>query len=252
MKMALKSVDFSEISKKIYKNYNTHENNIKEHRVKTSIINLSSFYDGYQCEIKDINSEITPSKDNPTVADFADIFKTFEEYPSNLHKPKRLPIKELQQRMNCTMARDMTIMVNSREQSPGSTSLQNMSCTTELPSASEIYNGFKKFQQKLTQFLNETQQQECAQSFEKKLDQLSAFAKQLEKLCPAVNNIEQAFKPEEEKKLQNILANLEELNYIRENQEIFTNGTPTANTQSARTESFMNLITYLLNTVSSM
>nr|XP_014097316.1 augmin complex subunit msd5 [Bactrocera oleae] len=254
MKMSLQSVDFSQISKHIYKNHNEHERNIKEYRVKTSIINLSGFYENYQREVKEINSEITPSKDNPTVADFADIFKAFEEYPSNLHKPKRLPTKEQQQRMNCTMARDMTIMVNTREQSPCSTSLQNiMRTAAELPSASEIYNDFKKFQQKLIQFLNETQQQDVsALSYEKKLDQLCAFGKQLEKLCPTVNDTKQAFTHEEERKLQSILANLEELNYIRENQEIFTNGAPTVNAQSARTDSFMNLITYLLNTVSNM
>lgn len=251
--MPLQSVDFSEISKKIHKNHNEHEKNIKEHRVKTSIMNLSDFYDAYQREVKEINSEITPSKDNPSVSDFADIFKAFEEYPSNLSKPKRMPTKEQQQRMNCTMARDMSIMINSREQSPSMTSLQNiMRNAAELPSASEIYNDFKKFQQKLAQFLQETQQQECAKSYEKKLDQLCAFGKQLEKLCPTVSNTEQAFTSEEEAKLQTILANLEELNYIRENQEIFTNGTPTVSTQSARTESFMNLITYLLNTVSNM
>lgn len=251
--MSLECVDFSEISKNIYKNHNEHEKNIKEHRVKTSIINLSGFYDDYEREVKEINSEITPSKDNPTVSDFADIFKAFEYYPSNLHKPKRQPTKDQQQRMNYTMARDMTIMVNSREQSPGNTSLQNiMRSTAELPSASEIYNDFKKFQQKLKQYLNETQQQECAKQYEMKLDQLCAFGKQLEKLCPTVINTEQAFTPEEEMKLQAILANLEELNYIRENQEIFTSGAPTVNAQSARTESFMNLITYLLNTVSNM
>ncbi|XP_017477206.1 PREDICTED: uncharacterized protein LOC108367133 [Rhagoletis zephyria] len=244
--------DFEQISKNIYKNHKEHEKNIKENRVKTSIISLADFYEGYQREVKEINAEITPSKDNPTVTDFADIFKAFEEYPCNLQKPKRPPSREQQQRMNCTLARDMTV-INSREQSPCSTSLQNiMRNTAELPSAFEIYNNFRNFQQKLTRFLAEVQQLEFASSYETKLDQLCAFGKQLEKLRPTTSNAEQALTVEEEAKLQTILSNLEELNYIRENQEIFSNGTPTANAQSARTESFMNLITYLLNTISNM
>ncbi|XP_054733821.1 augmin complex subunit msd5 [Anastrepha obliqua] len=245
--------DFEELSKHIYKNYKEHEKNIKENRVKTSIISLSDFYEGYQREIKEINSEITPSRDNPKVTDFADIFKTFEEYPSNLQKPKRQPTREQLQRMNSTTARDMTIMISSSEQSPCSTSLQNLiRSTAELPSASEIYTDFRKFQQKLAQFLAEVEQHECVKSYESKLDQLCAFGKQLEKLRPTTNNSGPAFTEQEEIKLQAILTHLEQLNYIRENQEIFSNGTLTVNGQSARSESFMNLITYLFNTVSNM
>ncbi|XP_012155960.1 augmin complex subunit msd5 [Ceratitis capitata] len=251
--MSQKDINFTEISKNIYKNHNEHEKNITGNRVKTSLISLSDFYGGYQEEVKKINSEITPSKDDPAVADFADIFKAFDEYPSNLHKPKRLPTKEQQQRMNCTMARDMTIMINSREQSPSSTSAQNIARSlSELPSAGEIYNDFRKFQQKLAQFLSEAEQQECTKVYEEKLGQLCAFGKQLEKLRPTTHNIEQAFNSDEEKKLQSILASLEDLNYIRENQEIFSTSGLATNAQSTRTDSFMNLITYLLNTVSNI
>ncbi|XP_067612732.1 augmin complex subunit msd5 [Eurosta solidaginis] len=250
--MSRPSLNFEEISKNIYKNYKEHERRIKENWVKTSVISMSDLYDGYQQEIKEINSEITPSKDNPTVADFADIFKAFDEYPANLQKPKRQTTTQ-QQRMNCTMARDITLMTNSREQSPCSTSLQNMiRSAAELPTATEIYNDFRKFQQKFAQFLSETQEQEGTKAYEKRLDQLCAFGKQLEKLRPTSKNVVAAFTDEEEKKLQSILINLEELNFIRENQEVFSNGAPTITGQSARTDSFMNLITYLLNTVSSL
>ncbi|XP_017059908.1 augmin complex subunit msd5 [Drosophila ficusphila] len=242
------NVDFSQISAKLYQKYPQNVRNLKDVCVNKTVMKPGAFFDSLQKMMDEEAATTTPAKDLGSVAEYAELFKTLEEYPANL---QRMPKKRELQRTNSTILRgaDESVAINTSNVSLSLTRLE------EQRSAVDVYNDFKSFQRKLTKIYDEAASITSTESmYKQKLAQLHGFAQQLEKLMPSSNESPPgAFTLEEHKKLETIASNMEQLNYLRSNSlqlpnpiEILANGS-----LAARPEMFVEVLTYTLLQISS-
>uniref|UniRef100_A0A6P4FF05 Uncharacterized protein LOC108048139 n=1 Tax=Drosophila rhopaloa TaxID=1041015 RepID=A0A6P4FF05_DRORH len=244
------NVDFSRISSKLYKKYPQHVKNLKDVCVSKTVMKPGEFFDSLQQMMEEEAATTTPSKDLSSVAEYAELFKTLEEYPANLQK---VPKKRELQRTNSTILRgpdeSVATAINTSNVSLSLTRLE------EQRSAVDVYNDFKAFQRKLAKIYDEATALDTTESiYKQKLVQLHGFAQQLEKLMPTDGESPpDAFTLEQQRTLQTIAANMEQLNYLRSNSlqlpnptEILANGS-----LAARLEMFVEVLTYTLLEISS-
>lgn len=247
-------VDFSIVSSKLYRNYGQHVKNLKDCCVSKTVMKPPAFFDNLQRMLDEETATMTPPKDLGSVAEYAELFKTLEEYPANLQKmPKKRG--ELQ-RANSTLLRgaeastaDQSAAINTSNISLSMTRLE------EQPSAVEVYKEFRAFQRKLEKIYDETAALDTTESiYKQKLVQLQGFAQQLEKLMPTGGDAPpDAFSADQQEKLLALAANMEQLNYLRSNSlplpnpsELMANGSV-----AARLEMFVEVLTYALMQISS-
>ncbi|KAI8039449.1 augmin complex subunit msd5 [Drosophila gunungcola] len=242
------NVDFSEISSKLHQKYAQHVKNLKELCVSKTVMNPSAFFDSMQQMMEEEAATSTPAEDLGSVSEYAELFRTLEEYPANL---QRMPKKRELQRTNSTMLRgaDESVAINTSNVSLSLTRLEEQS------SAVDVYNDFKAFQQKLAKIYDEAAALDTTESiYKQKLSQLHGFAQQVEKLMPSGGESPpDPFTLEQQEKLLTIAANMEQLNYLRSNSlqlpnpsEILANGS-----LAARLEMFVEVLNYALLQISS-
>ncbi|XP_016993187.3 augmin complex subunit msd5 [Drosophila takahashii] len=248
------SVDFSRISSKLYQKYPQHVRNLKDVCVSKTVMKPGAFFDSLQQMMEEEAAATTPAKEMGSVAEYAELFRTLEDYPANL---QRMPKKRELQRTNSTILRggggaedsSVAMAMNSSNVSLSLTRLE------EHRSAVDVYNDFKAFQRKLAKIYDEAAALDTTESiYKQKLSQLHGFAQQLEKLMPSgAESPPDAFTPEEQEKLMTIAENMEQLNYLRSNSlqlpnpsEILANGS-----LAARLEMFVEVLTYTLLQISS-
>uniref|UniRef100_UPI003FA615FF Augmin complex subunit msd5,Green fluorescent protein,Glutathione S-transferase class-mu 26 kDa isozyme n=1 Tax=Drosophila melanogaster TaxID=7227 RepID=UPI003FA615FF len=174
------NVDFSSISSKLYRKYAQHVRNLKDVCVSKTVMKPGAFFDSLQQMMEEEAAATTPPRDLSSVADYAELFKTLEEYPANLQK---MPKKRELQRTNSTLLRgadeSVAMGINTSNVSLSLTRLE------EQRSAVDVYNDFKGFQRKLAKIYDEAAALDTTESiYKQKLTQLHGFAQQLEKLMP--------------------------------------------------------------------
>ncbi|XP_033158016.1 augmin complex subunit msd5 [Drosophila mauritiana] len=244
------NVDFSSISTKLYRKYAQHVRNLKDVCVSKTVMKPGAFFDSLQQMMEEEAAATTPPRDLSSVADYAELFKTLEEYPANLQKIHK---KRDLQRTNSTLLRgadeSVAMGINTSNVSLSLTRLE------EQRSAVDVYNDFKGFQRKLAKIYDEAAALDTTESiYKQKLTQLHGFAQQLEKLMPTGGESPpDAFTSEQQEKLLTIAANMEQLNYLRSNSLQLPNPDEILATGSlaARLEMFVEVLTYTLLQVSS-
>lgn len=238
--------NFTVFSAKCNKYIKENPINLRELCITKSVIKTNDFLKGVEAE----EAEMAPAMSNKelgTMDEYAELFKVFETYPTNL---QRLPKKRDLQRTNSAIIKgtdaiqDQTA-INSSSVTPA------LSCSRvdEQQSASKVFNDYKKFQQKLRQAYNEAASLEKEQSkWLAKIAQLEMFVQQLAKLMPREREVPNALTPEEQSKLAAIAENMKELNYLRANSL-----TQLADPVDAagRQDTFVDVLNYALMQISS-
>nr|XP_016935003.1 augmin complex subunit msd5 [Drosophila suzukii] len=247
------NVDFSRISSKLYQKYAQHVRNLKDVCVSKTVMKPGAFFDSLQQMMEEEAAATTPAKDMGSVADYAELFRTLEEYPSNL---QRMPKKRELQRTNSMFLRGAGAAEDSVAMAMNTSNVSlSLTRLEEQRSAVDVYNDFKAFQRKLAKIYDEAAALDTTDSiYKQKLSQLHGFAQQLEKLMPTGGESPpDAFTSEEQETLLAIASNMEQLNYLRSNSlqlpnpnEILANGS-----LAARLEMFVEVLTYTLLQISS-
>ncbi|XP_030385768.1 augmin complex subunit msd5 [Scaptodrosophila lebanonensis] len=247
------NIDFSVCAAKLNEKYLHHARSLKDICFTKSVMKPTVFFESLQEEMQTIASRNNKqeAKEQSTVEDYAELFKIFEEYPTNLQKA---PKKRDLQRTNSSIlkgpgAPDASSVDIS---TAGVINVSASLCLTrsdEQRSASEVYMDFKKFQQKLRRVYEEATSADKAQdAYLAKVGELRTFAQQLEKLMPAERDAQDAFTTEEEAMLTTIAENMQQLNYLRENSLYIQspNEIATGGNTIARLESLIEVLTYTL------
>ncbi|XP_037720419.1 augmin complex subunit msd5 [Drosophila subpulchrella] len=247
------NVDFSRISSKLYQKYAQHVKNLKDVCVSKTVMKPGAFFDNLKQMMEEEAAVTTPAKDMGSVADYAELFTTLEEYPANL---QRMPKKRELQRTNSTFLRGAGAAEDSVAMAMNTSNVSlSLTRLEEQRSSVDVYNDFKAFQRKLAKIYDEAAALDTTDSiYKQKLSQLHGFAQQLEKLMPTGGESPpDAFTSEEQETLLAIAANMEQLNYLRSNSlqlpnpnEILANGSV-----AARLEMFVEVLTYTLLQISS-
>ncbi|XP_055853738.1 augmin complex subunit msd5 [Episyrphus balteatus] len=218
MENSSKNINFDEVAKVITLNFEEHTKVIHKCCVKSSIIPLADYYDALQKEYKTIESCTTPRKDKPDPLEYIDLFKAFDEYPTNLPKPKKQTARE-NARLHSTMKSSKT--------NSSSVSINSSKLVDDQPSAAVICKEFSKFSEKLANFKKELAEQSCSKEYNEKLENINTFARELDKLSLSEETGNDAFTEEEEAKIKQISKNMEHFAFIQENQDLYSNSTPT-------------------------
>lgn len=231
-----KNINFDEVAKAITSNFEEHKKIIHKCCVKSSIIPLSEYYDALQKEYKTIVSCTTPRKDKPDPLEYIDLFKAFDEYPTNLPKPKK------------QTTRDNSRTLKSTKTNSSSTSINCSKISEDQPSAAVICNEFTKFTEKLANFQKELADQDSSKEYNEKLEGINTFARDLDKhsLSEEVGN--DAFTEEEQVKIKKISENVEHFALIQENQDLYNNLSETE-PSSARLNDLVDIVTEALVSV---
>jgi len=247
------NVDFSRISSKLYQKYAQHVRNLKDVCVSKTVMKPGAFFDSLQQMMEEEAAATTPAKDMGSVSDYAELFRTLEEYPANL---QRMPKKRELQRTNSMFLRGAGAAEDSVAMAMNTSNVSlSLTRLEEQRSAVDVYNDFKAFQRKLAKIYDEAAALDTTDSiYKQKLSQLHGFAQQLEKLMPTGGESPpDAFTSEEQETLLAIASNMEQLNYLRSNSlqlpnpnEILANGS-----LAARLEMFVEVLTYTLLQISS-
>ncbi|XP_055904073.1 augmin complex subunit msd5 [Eupeodes corollae] len=227
-----KIIDFDEVSRTIHSDFDEHKKVIHKCCITSSIIPLSEYYEALQKEYKTIENCTTPRKDKPNPLEYIDLFKSFEEYPANLPKPKKQTARE-----NARLHLTIKSKTNS-----SSTSINSSKIVDDQPSAAVICNEFSKFTEKLANFKKELAIQSSSKEYNEKLGQINTFARELDKLSQADEIGNDAFTEEEEAKIRQISENMEHFAFIQENQDLYSNLQPN-DTNSARLNDLVDIVT---------
>ncbi|XP_022219569.2 augmin complex subunit msd5 [Drosophila obscura] len=200
--MEANQIDFDQFCAKLKnEKYVKHVKSLKDLCVTKTVMKPTAFFESLPKMLQEEASKTTPNKELGSVADYAELFRSLEEYPCNLQKnPKK---RELQR----------AATLDQTEQS------EYMKRLEDQRSAVEVYNEFKGFQRKLAKAFEEAVDLEQAETvYIKKLGQLQTFAQQIEKLMPTeAEPPPDAFTADEEQTLLAIAASMRDLNYLRSN-----------------------------------
>lgn len=235
MENSYKKIDFDKVAQTITSNFEDHKKIIHKCCVKASIIPLSDYYEALQKEYQTIESCTTPLKDKPDPLEYVSLFKAFEEYPANLPKPKKQNA-----RLHTTLRSNKT--------NSSSTSINTSKVLEDQPSAAVICNEFCKFTEKLANFKKELAEQANSKEYNEKLENLSTFAKELDKLSVSEDVGNDAFTEEEEAKIKKISENMEHFAFIQENQDLYSNLTSNQG-NSQRLNDLVDIVTDALVSV---
>ncbi|XP_001352448.2 augmin complex subunit msd5 [Drosophila pseudoobscura] len=232
------NTDFSQFCAKLKnENYVKHVKALRDLCVTKSVMKPTTFFESLPKMMEEEAAKVPPSKELGTVADYAELFKSLDEYPSNLQK---IPKKRETQRAASLEQPELA---------------EGMKRLEEHRSAAEVYNEFKGFQRKLAKAYEEAaalQKEEAV--YIKKLAQLQTFSQQIEKLMPTEAEAPpDAFTADEEQKLMAIAESMKQLNYLRSNRlqlphpsDVLAGGSLVA-----RLEMFVEVLTFTLMQICS-
>ncbi|KAM7356746.1 mitotic spindle density 5 [Cochliomyia hominivorax] len=219
------------------------------------VMNLDDFYKIYESEEKEIDEKYDSlARNPPTIELFAEAFKKFDEFPSNLQKPKKAP--PMRERLNSTISRssptlnDSAGSTNNNHHKETSMSLLNLHKLPEVPTASETLSQFVKFQKQLKLLNAEISQKDIDKEYANKLKQLNIFAQQLEKLLPTEKVGKSALTPQEEDILEGLVNRMDDLNYIRNHQDVFRQQNGLLN-NTPKLDNLVDVLSYCLLAVNS-
>ncbi|XP_034481152.1 augmin complex subunit msd5 [Drosophila innubila] len=240
--------DFSEFSSEFDKNFKENAINLKELCITRSIVKPADFFKNLQQHMQDEASQTTPTKKLGTVAEYAELFKVLDTYPSNL---QRISKKRELQRANSTILKgnDTTTQDQTTINTSSPSLSLNITRQEDERTAAEVYTDFKNFQQKLRNVYEETAALKNRQSeYMGMINQLQNFTQQLEKLMPGQREAPDAFTASEEANLVGIAENLKQLNYMRTNS--LSKVANPRETAVARLEILVDILTYTLLQIS--
>ena len=250
--------DFDKIATKVCENYEQREKKIKEICSSSKIASLSTIYEGLKLDASSLKSNNSQSQNNAeSIEEFAQVLKAFDEYPANLPKPKKptqrgganncLNQTSLKDVHNQTVAAAMSI--NNLTGSFCNLSLQQLE--ENVPTPTETFRDYEKFKLQLQQLKQELDRQDIFKEYARKLTKFNEFAEQLEKLMPRQCSGEQAFNEQQQQLLSTMLANMEEMNFINRNQDLYqTDSSFNSGSLMARLDAMMEIIMYSLMAVS--
>lgn len=215
------------------------------------ITELNDFYRLYELEEKAIDEKYNQEpKSTPSVETFAAAFKQFEEFPTNIQRPKKAPL--LRERLNSTISRSSGSLNDSIGNTKEScSSLNNPNKYNDVATASETLSSFNNFQKQLKLLNTELMQQDIEKDYASKLKQLNSFAQQLEKLMPTEKACESAFTPAEETLLEDLVNRMEDMNFIRSHQNIFRQQNVANNNVPTKLDNLVDILNYCLLAVNS-
>lgn len=220
-----------------------------------NVTNLKEFYRIYELEEKAIDEKYNnQAKVAPTVELFAEAFKKFEDYPSNLQKPKRAPIRE---RLNSNISKSSPTLNDSTGSSTASNHYKENSLSSlnlnkpDIPSATETLSNFVKFQKQVKQLNSEIMQQDLEKEYANKLKQLNMFAQNLEKLLPTERVGKSALTSEEESIIEDLVNNIDDLNFIRNHQDVFRQQNVLTSNTTPKLENLVDILSHCLLAVNS-
>ncbi|EDW69374.1 augmin complex subunit msd5 [Drosophila virilis] len=239
--------DYSAFTVKCNEYFDQHPINLRELCVTKSVIRANDFFKSLEENIEAETTPTSPGKVLGTVEEYAELFKVFETYPSNL---QRQPKKRELHRAGSVIIKGTDAMQDQSAINTSSACLAlSMSRMEQESSAAQVYKDYKNFQQKLRQVFNEASALEGEQSvYLDKIAQLEIFAQQLEKLMPSQREAPDAFTAEEASKLNAIAENMKQLNYLRSHSL-----SPVLNpmdTTVARLETLVEVLNYTLTQIS--
>uniref|UniRef100_D3TS72 Hypothetical conserved protein n=1 Tax=Glossina morsitans morsitans TaxID=37546 RepID=D3TS72_GLOMM len=244
--MAIES-NFSKVSEAVMKNYEEYESVMKSGYCEERVISLDEFYRKYQQEAKQIEEEALRA--TPTLEYFMEAFKSVDEYPDNIQKPKKLaPIKDRHQSTSLKCSISLTDVSQSNSNISQSHNLLSLAKPEGLPTASETFNDFKKFQQHLKQLNASLRDRQNEVAYVAKLQRLNHFSQQLTKLYPKEGNIKLALTEKEEKNLDKLLEEIDNANATRSYYNILKQ--PNCGT-SKRLEKLTQILSFCLHSVSA-
>ncbi|XP_037940099.1 uncharacterized protein LOC119672983 [Teleopsis dalmanni] len=236
--------EFSKLSAIMYQHLDEHEECVKKLCMAESILPMTDFYNTYESEVKEIESQLASGKADISIQTFANAFKSFDEYPVNLQKPKK--------KLHKDVSRDNTTDLRSFSENMSDITIVRNGDTTmskEYASATKALTDFRKFRQNLKILCNEIKQQDITTQYAAKLRQLTCFASELEKLVPTDMSTEVAFDSNEVANLCHLAQRAEDLAFIQSNQQLFEI-TPQNNV--ARLDNIVDLLTHSLNSINCL
>ncbi|EDW33072.1 GL16072 [Drosophila persimilis] len=132
------NTDFSQFCAKLKnENYVKHVKALRDLCVTKSVMKPTTFFESLPKMMEEEAAKAPPNKELGTVADYAELFKSLDEYPSNLQK---IPKKRETQRAASLEQPELA---------------EGMKRLEEHRSAAEVYNEFKGFQRKLAKAYEE-------------------------------------------------------------------------------------------------
>ncbi|KAH8415671.1 hypothetical protein KR222_008133 [Zaprionus bogoriensis] len=243
------NINFGKFSAAIQEHFDD-KIDLKQLCITRSVMNLADFSKSLQQNLQEEGAQRTPTKKLGTVAEYADLFKVLDTYPSNLQRVTKK--RDLQRANSSTLKSNDTL----QDQTVGNLSSPSMTLSSTLPhqggmTAAEALNDFNKFKQKLRQVYEEQAALRKEQSaYLAKIAQLQQFAQQLEKLMPGMRVSPDAFTASEQANLMAIAENMQQLNYMRDNS--LSSAFDARDTSSAaRLELLVDVLNYTLKQITS-
>ncbi|XP_034111458.1 augmin complex subunit msd5 [Drosophila albomicans] len=240
--------DFNEFTTKFHKHFKQSDINLKELCITRSVMKMGDAFKSLQQQMQEEVAQTTPTKQLSSVAEYAELFKVLDTYPSNLQRATTTQKKREMQRSNSSTLKvnDTQDQSSINNSTAASTTLNNTRPEDERKAA-EVYADFKKFQHKLRAVYEEAAALKQAQTAHmNSIAQLQQFAQQLEKLLPSCEReATDAFTASEEASLEAIAENLKQLNYMRSQGQLaqVTNCNESA---LARVEILVEVLSYTL------
>ncbi|XP_037959673.1 uncharacterized protein LOC119689013 [Teleopsis dalmanni] len=227
--------DFSKLSSFICGHLDEHEGNITKLSMQANVVSVTEFYKGYDCEMKKLESQFISEKRKLNFQAFAEIYKSFDEYPANLQKPETQFLK--------TANEQNTTSENINEDAPIKD--DDIMMSVEYTSTTKALNDFRKFRQKL-QLLDELEMQEINSEYASKMCELQSFVAEMEDVLPIDLSTTLAFSSDEEDKLCRLAQHTEELDFIQAHQQFLNEHTQN---NDADLNSIVDLLTYTLMSI---
>ncbi|EDW79297.1 uncharacterized protein Dwil_GK25456 [Drosophila willistoni] len=221
------SVDFSQFSEKVYEEFGKDaKSTLRDLCVIKSVIKPKQFVDFLQKQWQELStSEMSLSSSTQEdaelslLADYAELCKTFDEYPTNLRK---LPPPKKLQRANSTMLKGVSCDLEPDQYMHHQSTSADLVRLDMQRGAKQLYRDYHQFHGKL----NKICEQAAAKSddekvYQEKIKQTQGFAQQLDKLIPKEEGqCSDAFTANESEKLKAIADSLEQLNYLRSHENV--------------------------------
>ncbi|KAH8371050.1 hypothetical protein KR093_006008 [Drosophila rubida] len=240
--------NFQEFTRKFYENFKQHDINLKELCITRSVMKTSEFFESMQQQMQEEAAQTTPTKQLGTVAEYAELFKVLDTYPSNLQRSTTNKKRELQ-RVNSS-----TLKVSDEQSTINNSSVSSTTLNNTRPEdgrkAAEVYGDFKKFQQKLRTIYEEAAALNKGQAAHlQSITQLQQFAQQVEQLLPCEREAPDAFTTSEEAILVGIAENLKQLNDLRS--QSLVQVASSNDSALARLEILVEVLSYTLMQITS-
>ncbi|XP_068150042.1 augmin complex subunit msd5 [Drosophila tropicalis] len=223
----ISSVNFSQFSEKVYEEFGKDaKNTLRDLCVIKSVIKPKQFFDFLQKQWQELSpSEMSLSScsledtELSLLADYAELCKSFEEYPTNLRK---LPPPKKLQRANSTMLKGVSCDLEPDQYMHHQSTSVDATRLDMQRGAKQLYKDYHQFHEKLKNVGDQAAaRNDDEKVYQEKIKQTQGFAQQLDKLIPKEERqCSDAFTANEAEKLKAIADSLEQLNYLRSHENV--------------------------------